>query len=421
MTNSPSAPNPIDRRSFLRGMGISLALPFLESQFSRAFAAQATSNPRRLVCIGNHLGFWPGGFFPQDSGSHYQSSLTLKPLDSHREDFTIFSNLDHDAGGGHKGVHAFLSGVRKEDSAGFPEKNMTLDQAAAEHVGSRTRFRSLTTGLEKGTDLCWTRAGVRIPPVNNPARLFQALFVNAPQTQRNRERERLTHRASVLDALRESANDLSATLNPTDRDKLDQYLTSVRDVEQRLQMSAEWLDRSKPQAPINPIADEERMHIEEMPLFYDLLTMALQTDSTRVATFEIPLQFRTAELDVGSYHGLSHHGKAEDRLGQLQVVEKYLIAQFGRFLGQLKEAKVFEHTLVILGSGMGNASSHSNRDLPILLAGGGLKHQGHVICPEEDHKRVPLSNLWLSSLQWFGLETERFGKSTGTFSPMELA
>ncbi|MBT7867181.1 MAG: DUF1552 domain-containing protein, partial [Opitutales bacterium] len=206
-----------------------------------------------------------------------------------------------------------------------------------------------------------------------------------------------------------------------DRDKLDQYLTSVREVEQRLQMSKEWLDRPKPNSPIDRVLDEDRMHIEEMPLMYDLLVLALQTDSTRVATFEVPMGFQTSELEVGSYHGLSHHGKEENRLGELQIVEAYLMKQFGLFVDRLKEAKVFDDTLVVMGSGMGNAHTHSNRDIPVLLAGGGLDHQGHLVCPEEKSKRIPLSNLWLSSLQWFGLDIERFGRSTGTFSPMEIA
>ncbi len=410
----------IDRRSFLRGVGVALALPVLESFTSRVTAASAAGNPRRLVCVGNHLGFWPGGFFPKEAGLNFKSSPTLKPLDAHRGDFTVFSNLDDHTDGGHKGVHAFLSGIRKEEAAGFPEKNMTLDQAAAEHAGSSARYPSITAGVGEGTALSWTRSGVRIPPVNNPARLFDSLFVESTSASRETERARLTHRSSALDALRESANALNEKLNAADRDKLDQYLTSVRDVERSLQMSREWLDRPKPQSPIDPVVDEERMQIEEIPLFYDLLTLALQTDSTRVATFEIPLAFRTSELDVGSYHGLSHHGKSEGRLEQLQVVEKYLLTQFGHFIDKLKEAKVFDDTLIIFGSGMSDGSRHSNRDLPVVLAGGGIRHQGHLICPEEDRKRVPLSNLWLSALQWFGLETERFGKSTGTFSPMTL-
>lgn len=409
----------LNRRRFLQGTGIALALPLMESQLSRA-GEQLDPNPRRLVCIGSHLGYYPGGFFPETDGKNYKTSPTLKNIDAHRNEFTVFSNLDDGMTGGHKGVQAFLSGIRKDESGGFPDKNMTIDQVAAEHVGSATRFPSITAGLGNGTDLCWTRSGVRIPPVNNPARLFEALFVQSDATSLGKQRKRLAHRASVLDALRESAGKLDGKLSSADRQKLDQYLTSVRSVEKQLQMSQAWLDRAKPASPIDPVKDEERMHIEEIPLFYDLLTLALQTDSTRVATFEIPMAFRTSELEVGSYHGLSHHSKSEDRLGQLQIVESYLMKQFAYFIEQMKEAQVFDHTAVVLGSGMGNGSSHSNRNLPVILAGGGMNHQGHLVCPVEDHKRVPLSNLWLSTLQWFGVEADRFGKSTGTFSPMNL-
>ena len=410
----------LSRRRVLQGTGIALALPLMESQLSRA-EEKLDANPRRLVCIGNHLGYYPGNFFPKDAGLDYQISPTLQAVQRHRDDFTVFSNLDDGMTGGHNGVKAFLSGIRKDESSGFPDKNMTIDQVAAEHVGAATRFPSITAGLDNGTDLCWTRSGVRIPPVNNPARLFEALFVQSDAASIGKERTRLTHRASVLDALRESAGKLERQLSAADRQKLDQYLTSVRAVEKQLQMSQVWLDKPKPTSPIDPVVDQERMHIEEIPLFYDLLTLALQTDSTRVATFEIPMGFRTSELEVGSYHGLSHHSKSEERLGQLQIVEVYLMKQFAHFIDQMKEAQVFDHTAVVLGSGMGNGSSHSNRNLPVILAGGGMNHQGHMVCPVEDHKRVPLSNLWLSTLQWFGVEADRFGKSTGTFSPMNLA
>ncbi|MEO0448611.1 MAG: DUF1552 domain-containing protein [Verrucomicrobiota bacterium] len=240
----------LDRRQFLRGMGVTLALPALPSM-ARA-KDEAANGPRRLVCIGNHLGYYPGNFFPKD---HTLNSSTLQPLREHWDEMTVFSHLDHRLNGGHGGVHGFLSGVKKEEAAGFPAKNITIDQVAAEHVGSATRFSSLTTGIDKGTNLCWTRAGVNIPPINNPAKLFQALFVDADQAGRNDERKRLMHRSSVLDALRESAGALNRTLNQTDRDKLDQYLTSVREVEQRLQMSQEWLDKPKPKAPIAAVLE----------------------------------------------------------------------------------------------------------------------------------------------------------------------
>ena len=396
----------------------------MESVAPRVMAAPSVQRPRRILAIGNHLGFYPPAFFPKAAGADYISSQTLKNIEKHRKDFTVFSNLDDGAHGGHSGVHAFLSGgIRKEESGGFPEKNISLDQVAAEYSGTIARYPSINAGLGEGTDMCWNRTGVRIPPINNPARLFEALFVERSKSERDLERMRLGHRGSILDALRESAKSLHGNLSNADRDKLDQYLTSVRDVESRLQMSEVWLDKPKPRPGIEPIADEERMHIEELPLFFDLLTLALQTDSTRVATFEIPMGFTTSDLDSVTlgYHGLSHHSKGENKLGQLKVVEDYIFSQVDRLFNGLREARIFEDTLVVIGSGMSDGSKHSNKDLPVLLAGGGLKHQGHLICPAETHKRVPLSNLWLSSLQWFGVERERFGKSTGTFSQMDFS
>jgi len=417
-------PPTIDRRSFLQGAGLALVLPLLESGVPRVLAAASTQRHRRILAIGNHLGFYPPAFFPNAAGADYVSSRTLKNIEKHRKDFTVFSNLDDEANGGHAGVHAFLSGgIRKEMAAGFPEKNVSLDQVAAEHSSSAARFPSITTGLAEGTDMCWTRTGVRIPPVNNPARLFQALFVQSTKAARDLERQRLYQRGSVLDALRESAKSLHGDLSSADRDKLDQYLTSVRDVERRLQMSKAWLDKPKPKPGMKTVADEKRMHIEEMPLFFDLLILALQTDSTRVATFEIPMGFTTSDLDNVSsgYHGLSHHSKGENKLKQLKVVEDYIFTQVNRLFDGLQEAKIFDDTLVVMGSGMSDGSKHSNKDLPVLLAGGGLKHQGHVVCPADKHKRVPLSNLWLSLLQWFGVERDSFGKSSGTFSQMDFS
>ena len=407
------------RRRLLQGTGVALSLPAFES-----FAADKSSSdlcPRRLVCVGNHLGFYPGNFFPATAGKDFLPTSTLKPLEIHRNDLTVFSHLDHGLNGGHKAVQCFLTGIKKEEAAGFPENNISLDQAAVEHVGSATRFPSINAGILDGTDMCWTRAGVHVPPLNNPASLFRALFVNTPQTERKSERLRFKHRASVLDALRDSAGALRRTLGSTDRNKLDQYLTSIRDVEQRLRMSRKWLDRRKPEPPIDEVVDETRQHIDEIALFYDLLALALQTDATRVATLETGMGLRTAELNLGSYHQLSHHGKSPDRIDQLRVVEAFLTTKLSNFLSRLKEAQIFDDTLVVFGSGMSDGSTHSNRDLPVLLAGGGLEHQGHVIGPDAQRKRVPLSNLWLSVLNWFGVERDRFGRSSGTFSLMEIA
>ncbi len=410
--------NHLSRRRLLQGTGIALALPAFESVAGGS--TKDAEPPKRLVCVGNHLGFYPGNFFPQLSGKDYVATSTLEPLENHRDDLTVFSNLDHGLNGGHKAVEGFLTGIKKAEAAGFPRKNISLDQVAAEHVGSATRFPSIHTGIAEGTDMCWTRSGVRIPPVSNPAQLFRALFVGSPKSQLEEQRKQLMHRASVLDALRDSAATLQRTLNAADRQKLDQYLTSVRDVERRLRMSQEWLDRAKPESPIKEVRDEERQHIDEVALLYDLIALALQTDSTRVATLETGLGFRTSELDLGSYHGLSHHGKSSGRIGQLQVIESFLTQKLSDFITRLKEAAVFKDTLIVFGSGMSDGSSHSNRNLPVLLAGGGFEHRGHVVCPSEQYRRLPLCNLWLSVLQWFGVEAEEFGRSTGTFSLMQI-
>ncbi len=415
----------LDRRHFLRGMGVTLALPAFDS-LNTGFAAETLApSPKRLVCMANHLGFYPGNFFPKgEGGLDYDLSPTLEPLAPHKKDFTVFSNLDDGLNGGHACVHAFLSGIRTEEASGFAAKNITIDQRAAESVGSKTRYRSLTTGLDQGTKLCWTRSGITIPPINNPARLFDALFVDSDENSKSKERRRLSLRASVLDALNGSAKKLSNDLNQADKDKLDQYLTSVREVEQTLQMSQDWLGKPKPKVEINRVEEAERMHLEIMPLMLRLNALALQTDSTRVCTFELPMGFATAELDLDSYHGLSHHGKSPGRIDQLFVVETYFMKQFSKFMDHLKEmpveggGTVFDKTAIVIGSGMGNASGHHNRDLPVIVAGGGFQHKGHYIAPEEDHKRVPLSNLWLTLLQWFGVEDESFGRSTGTLDAL---
>lgn len=409
----------VNRRQLLRGTGIALSMPAMES-FSRGAEAEGKS-PRRLVCVGNHLGFYPGNFFPKEAGRDFVATSTLKPLEMHRGDLTVFSHLDHGLNGGHKAVQGFLTSIKKEEAAGFPNKNISLDQAAADHVGSATRFASVNAGISEGTDMCWTRAGIHVPPINNPAALFRGLFVNVPQDERKAQRTRIQHRGSVLDALHASASALHPTLSVADRNKLDQYLTSVRDVEKRLQMSAEWLDRPKPKPAIEEVLEEERQHIDQVALFYDLIALALQTDSTRVATLETGLGFRTAELDLASYHQLSHHGKSPGRIEQLQVVEAFLTTKLSNFISQLKESQIFDDTLIVFGSGMSDGSTHSNRDLPVLLAGGGLDHQGHLVSAEEDHRRVPLANLWLSVLQWFGVETDRFGRSSGTFDGLAFA
>jgi len=428
----------INRRTFLKGTGVAMALPFLESMgpmtqkaVGAAAKTSAVGSPMRMVCIGNPLGLMPDSFFPTGAGRDYQLSDLLEPIARHRQDFTVFSNLDHDVSGGHSAVHAFLSGIKDQDASDWPEGNISVDQRAAEFVGARTRFPSLVLSPGKSSGdlkckLSWTRNGVNVPPVTQARDLFRALFVQDDPGSLSRRQSAYDVNESILDAVNSQAKILSQQLGKADQEKLDEYLNSVREVERKLGMSREWLHKPKPTVDIEEPSEGSLTYT--VPAFYELLALALETDSTRVATLGIPGSIDTADLGLsGSYHGFSHHGKAEKLRQGLLIIEKYQVEQVGRFLDRLKSIQepdgtsLVDRTMVLLGSGMGNGSSHSNKNLPLLLAGGGFKHGEHKIYPSEKHKRVPLCNLYGSMLQHFGLEVEKFNKGTGTLTGLEVA
>ncbi len=410
--------------------GVAVALPMLDSRpDQRAMAgclpqtateAQSSQQARRLVCIGNPYGMIPDDFFPHEIGFDYQTPLLLKPLEKHRRDFTLFSNLDHGYTGGHRIVDTFLTGIKTSDANAAPDGNISLDQRAAEFVGTQTRFPSLTLGVGGGCEMSWTRSGVNVPVIHSSRELFRMLFVDDSTSDKKSKALNNRRRSSILDSVNEQANSLSRQLGKQDQQKLDEYLTAVRDVEQKLAMSKHWIGKPKPNVEMREPADGG--FVESLGVFYDLILLALQTDSTRVVSLEIPEGFNTTDLGLkNSYHGYSHHGKDEKNLAGLRVIEEFQTTQFSRFLDKLKSTQLasgqalFEKTMVLFGSGMGNGSSHSNKNLPILLAGGGFQHAGHLRLPSDKRERIPLSNLYVTMLQEFGIETDRFGNSSGTF------
>ncbi|MGB7324998.1 MAG: DUF1552 domain-containing protein [Rubripirellula sp.] len=416
----------IKRRTVLRGLGLSVALPLLESEATES----VSTAPMRMVCVSNPLGYIPDVFFPKQSGRDYETTPLLAPLP--RDKFTVFSNLDHGVSGGHSGVHAFLSGIRDNEASQFAAKNITVDQRAAEYVGSKTRFPSIVASVGEGNGTLapqnsWTRNGVNIPPITDQRNLFRALFVDRDQSAKKQQREALRRNKSVLDSVRQQAKILDNDLSARDRHKLDEYFTSVREVEKRLQMAEAWIDQPKPEVDLKTPAGTESFP-QKLSLFYDLLTLALQTDSTRVATLSIPGTLPVGDLGLsGGYHSFSHHGKDPELRRGLMAIETMQTENLARFIRRLDSIEqpdgrtLLDCTMVLSGSGMGNGSSHSNRDLPIVLAGGGFKHGQHLMMPEKSHVRVPLSNLFTTMLQRFGVETDRFNKSTGTLNGLELA
>jgi hypothetical protein len=421
----------IDRRSFLKAAGVCIALPVMESLPRASCAAEATTTRRRMVCIGNEFGMYPGAFWPEQAGADYVAPALLKPLAPFRRDFTVFSHLDHGLKGGHYAIQAFLTGVKAVDAKGMEEGGISLDQRAAEFVGSQTRFPSLAIGseggLSGGCQMSWTRSGTRIPPIPGPRELFRLLFVDEPPGEQRKAADRVALEGSILDVVVGDARALSRHLSKPDRRKLDEYLASVRDVETKLSLDKKWQDIPKPRTSARE--PENQGMVRDLPVLYDLIALALQTDSTRVATLEVGGSFVAADLGIPrGYHNLSHHGQRQETIDLLVQVELYQMEQFARFLEKLRSIRepeadgtLLDHTMVLMGSGMGNANSHVNTDLPIILAGGGFRHGEHKRYPQEAKRRVRLCNLYVAMLQRFGVETDRFGTSTGTLTGLELA
>jgi hypothetical protein len=415
------------RRAFLRGSGALVALPFFESLAKPVSAIAASGRsvePMRMVCIGLNYGMHPQGFFPQQSGRDYELPYLLKPLERLKNDFTVFSHLDHPGmKGGHQAVHTYLSGIRSDMAKAMPEGNITMDQKAAEFVGAATRFPSMQLKVGGGDEgISWTRNGVSIPSMSNLQQVFDALFKETDEAHKRRLARSNKLNSSILDIVRADANDLKKSLSSNDLEKLDEYFTSVREVEKRLQMSDAWLSKPKPRVDYRFPKPMPTSFYEEVPLYYDLMKLALITDSTRVISYSINGWSGDSGLPgvTQGYHALTHHGMDPTRLKELTIIETFHARQLARFIEDLKNTQVegqsslLDRTMVLFGSGMGNASSHSNRDLPLILAGGGFTHGEHKDYPKVGDKQTPACNLYVSMLQKFGLETDTFGTSRGT-------
>jgi len=424
----------LNRRTFLRGAGgVAIALPWLESM---AFAAEPAGTPRRMVCVGATLSFVPDQFVPATSGRDYAMPALLKPLEHIRSDFSVFSGFDHgvNAQGGHLGTHAFLSGVVSSNAKNYADGNITVDQRAAEFVGAKTRYPSLQLSPEtdNGNKMSWTRAGVGIAPIESLQRTFDLLFLQDNAANLQIGRRRLDQSRSILDVVTQETKALSNQVGAQDREKLDEYLTSVRDLEQRLVQKKEWLDIPKPETAYKlPGGADQKSYKERLPLFYELMALALQTDSTRVITLELSgIREASSGFNLSrGYHALSHHGKIPELLAELQEIELFHMQEFARFLDRLRSMKepngmsVFDTTMSLIGSGLGNGASHTNKGLPLLLAGGGFRHGQHIAVPEgkQDTDVALAGNLLLSMLQRFGLETDSFNSAKHTMTGLELA
>ncbi len=424
------------RRTFLRGAGVTLALPLLECMTpSFARAAGAAKPPGRMLIIANNLGVLPKLFFPQGSGREYELSPYLSTLADFRQDFTVFSGLSHPGvTGGHSTDSCFLTAARGAFKSGF-RNSISLDQFAAEKLGQVTRFPTLNLGvnIDKGNrSLSWTRDGVLLPAEDSAPKLYERMFVQGDPESVARQLHKLESRGSILDTLMDETKRFSRNLASEDKARLDQYVTSVREVEERLHTARAWELRPKPQATQPAPADiqEKNLFFEKFDLMLATAQLALESDSTRIVTlmadafFTPVFKLNGQRSTTDSYHGLSHHGQAEGKVKQLEEVDRQQMTLLKRVLQNLAARKenggrLLDQTMVLYGSNMGDANIHDNTNLPILLAGGGFKHGQHLVFKRDNN--APLCNLFVSMLQRLGVETDAFASSTGRATGLELA
>jgi hypothetical protein len=415
------------RRKFLKGAGVALTLPFLDAFLPNARAEAAVPSGKKMVCICTSLGLHAPFLFPSETGAEYTPTPYLDLLKDHRDDFTLFSGLSHPdqtGANGHASEMSWLTSARFPGLGGF-KNTVSLDQLAAEKIGLQTRFPSLVLGTGSPS-LSYTRGGVMIPAESRPSHVFAKLFLDGTPAEVESQLQKLREGQSIMDTVQDEARSFINRVGVADRDKLDEYFTSVRELEQRLVKSEAWVQKPKPKIdaePPNDISNGSDL-IGRMQLLFDLIPLALQTDSTRLIT--IFLQGANAIPPVDGvtidHHNLSHHGQEPEKIAQLRLVETEQFRVFGGLMEKLKakqegSAPLLDDTIVLFGSNLGNANSHDTRNLPILLAGGGFKLGGHTAFDAD--KNAPLCNLYVSMLQQLGVETDTFGSSTGTLTGLE--
>lgn len=432
--NMSHEPKGLVRRNFLRGIGVSLALPALES-LSPAFAKGAAEAPRRMLLISNNLGVLPWSFFPKESGADYAASPYLKALEDFRSDFSVFSGLSHPAvAGGHSTENCFLTGAKDPTGSGF-RNTISLDQFAIEKLGQRTRFPTLNLGVNinrANRSLSWTRDGVLLPAEDSPASLFRKMFVQGKKNETERRLDQLKERGSILDVLSDDMKAVQRKANHGDRQRVEQYLTSIRELEQQLHSAGEWEQKPKPTTDAEPPEDilDQAQFFPKFELMLRMAQLALESDSTRIVTlmvdgFATPVfEISESEKSLNGYHNLSHHGSAKEKIAQLERIDLRQMEVLKSLFQRLSAvgnpgSNLLDQTMVLFGSNMGDANVHSCTNLPILLAGGGFRHGQHLRFDETDN--TPLANLFVSMLHCLGVEADQFSSSVGTLTGLEFS
>ncbi|MEL6895339.1 MAG: DUF1552 domain-containing protein [Planctomycetota bacterium] len=418
----------ISRRTVLRGIGVSLALPILDAMTPALNAADASAGTQRLIAIQTNQGILPKYFFPKGIGSNYKASPYLQILDEFRDSMTVFSGVSHpEVDGGHSAEKCFLTAAPHPGMSGF-RNSISVDQYAALRIGHLTRFPSLALSVGTKQSLSYTQSGVQIPGEDSPSKLFRKLFIQGSKREVEAQIAKLRSGRSILDSLGERARQLGRQVGPSDREKLDQFYTGVRDLEKRLHKSEQW--EQQPKVKVSMAAPKDFKDpgalIDRTRVMFDMARIAMETDSTRLIS--IYIHQNTAKPNIPGVetgtHPLTHHGNQKKKIDQLKRIESAQFEELAKLLKGLSgtdagTGTLLDQTSVIYGTSLGNGNSHANNNLPVLIAGGGFRHAQHLsLGGNQDY---PLPNLFVSVLQRLGIETDQFATATGTMQGLELA
>jgi hypothetical protein len=433
----------IPRRTFLKGVGTAMALPLLETMAPSRILAATPENPVRMAFVYVPNGVNMADWTPAAEGSNFEFPSILDPLKPHRSDIQVLSGLAHrkaDPNGDGAGDHArasasFLTGMQARKTAAVDIRaGVSVDQVAAAKVGNSTRLPSLELSCDKGQqagscdsgyscayqfNLAWKTATTPLPPEVNPRAVFERLFSNgiAGESQESRAARQANHK-SILDFVLEDARQLKAKLGTTDRRKLDEYMTAVREIEQRIERAEKFGAATTDYAKPKGVPGDYEQHLRVM---FDLLALAFQTDTTRISTLIMAHDGSNRSYPfIGvsdGHHDLSHHGGNSEKKKKIATINQFHVRQFAYFLEKLKsiregEGTLLDNAMIVYGSGISDGNAHNHNDLPVLLAGRGagtLKSGRHVRFEQD----TPMTNLYLSMLERMGIEADRLGDSTG--------
>ena len=413
----------INRRSFLRGTGVALALPLLDIMGPRF--ARANTPTRRMINICCTLGLYKDSWMPAGEGKHYTPSQYLSIIDRHREKYTIFSGLSHEEQTGrqaHNSEITWLTSARHPGMDGF-QNSISIDQVVADHLGYVTRYPSVVLGTLTPQSQSYDKNGVMIPAHTSPAEVFKQMFIQGTPEEIEIETQRINDGGSILDNLKGQTRTLQNSGSSQDRQKLEAYFEAVRAAELELSKVRDWMDRPKPSVDsVPPVDNSDPADIlGRIDLWLELMPLILATDSSRVISLMIQDHGVVPKLQgiTADQHNLSHHGQDPGKIAQLRQLETEIVKRFGSLLDSLdsqneNDSSLLDQTQVLFGSNLGNANSHNAENLPILVAGGDFNH-GHHVVHDEKHNS-PLCNMYLSLVQRMGVEIDQFGQSTSTLN-----